>query len=150
MSDSNVGASIIFLINVVIQKMLKGKRNIQITIQINGYETCFWYNVFNSKILRYLYNSERKDNNIALLFKPNESKTVRYKAPNKQTTKEIFDNFLLPGDQWGPTIASNQVDKYRKQPLEEERDFVKKCNGHILIYVLGMFNNLIKVSHNLI
>ena len=41
MSDGNVGASIIVLINVVIQKMFKGKKYIQITLQIKSRENYF-------------------------------------------------------------------------------------------------------------
>ena len=55
---------------------------------------------------------------------------------------------MLQRDTWGPTMASNQVDTFGKQLIEEVPSYVYKYKGYVPISVLGMVDDVAGVSES--
>ena len=93
-----------------------------------------------------LFDSGVKDNTLALLYDANRDIKVRVKTPSGLGVEKHFQKVVLQGDTWGPIMASNQVDTFGKQLLEEEPSFLYRYKGKVPVGVLGMVGDLAGVT----
>ena len=63
------------------------------------------------------------DDTLSLLYDSNTDINVKVKTSFGLTAENKFSKLVLQVDTWGPLMASNQVDKFGKQLLEEEPDY---------------------------
>ena len=68
------------------------------------------------------------------------------KTPFGLTDKVVLDEVVLQGEVWGPSLASNQVDTFGKEMLEEDMSFLYKYKGYIPVPVLGQIDDIIGVT----
>ena len=68
------------------------------------------------------------------------------KTPFGLTDKVVLDEVVLQGEVWGPSFASNQVDTFGKEMLEEDMSFLYKYKGYIPVPVLGQIDDIIGVT----
>ena len=58
----------------------------------------------------------------------------------------MLDEVVLQGEVWGPSLASNQVDTFGKEMLDEDMPFLYKYKGYIPIPDLGQIYDIIGVT----
>ena len=154
MSDSNVGGrknmsciNHIFVINGIIHETMSSKKNTPVTLQIYDYKQMF--DAMNLKeAISDLYDSGMKDDTLALLYDANRSINVKVKTTSGLTAVNNFEELVLQGDTWGPTMAANQVDTLGKYLLKEQPEYIYKYKGSVPIGVLGMVDDLAGVSEH--
>ena len=95
-----------------------------------------------------LFDSGIKDDTLSLLYEANTNIIVKVKTPYGPSAETNFDQFILQGDTWGPIMASNQVDGFGKQLIEEEPEYIYKYKGHIPIGVLRLVDDLAGISES--
>ena len=62
------------------------------------------------------------------------------------TDEVTLDDVVLQGEVWGPILASNQVDMFGKEMLQEDYSFMFQCKGYIPVPVLGQIDDTIGIS----
>ena len=154
MSDSNVGSrknksclNHIFIINGIIHETLSSKNNKPVTLQIYDYTQMF-DSMSLEEAVSDLFDSGITDNTLSLLYEANKNIKVKVKTPYGLSAETTFEKIVLQGDTWGPIMASNQVDTFGKQLIEEEPEFIYKYKGYIPIGVLGMVDDIAGVSES--
>ena len=154
MSDSNVGGrkqmsciNHIFVLNGIIHETLSFKLNKPVTIQIYDFIQMF-DSMKLEEAISDLYDSGMTDDTLSLLYESNTNINVKIKTPFGLTAENKFSKLVLQGDTWGPLMASNQVDKFGKQMLEEEPDYLYEYKGYVPVGVLGMIDDLAGVSES--
>ena len=78
----------------------------------------------------------------------NRSINVKVKTTSGLTAVNNFEELVLQGDTWGPTMAANQVDTLGKYLLKEQPEYIYKYKGSVPIGVLGMVDDLAGVSEH--
>ena len=68
-----------------------------------------------------LFDSGIEEDTISLLYEANKEVAVRVKTPFGMTEEVVLEEVILQGEVWGPSLASNQVDTFGKEMLEELR-----------------------------
>ena len=154
MSDINVGSrknksclNHIFIINGIIHETLSSKNNKPVTLQIYDYTQMF-DSMSLEEAVSDLFDSGITDNTLSLLYEANKNIKVKVKTPYGLSAETTFEKIVLQGDTWGPIMASNQVDTFGKQLIEEEPEFIYKYKGYIPIGVLGMVDDIAGVSES--
>ena len=95
-----------------------------------------------------LFDSGMKDDTLSLLYDSNRNIKVKVKTSSGLTAENKFPKLVLQGDPWGPLMASNQVDTFGKQLLEEEPEYLYKYMGYLPVGVLGMIDDLAGISES--
>ena len=139
MSDSNVGgrrdkSSInrIWVLNGVIHEQLSSIKKQPIVIQ--QYDFAQMFDGMNlHEALSDLYDSGVEDDTLHLLAMANKNIEVQVKTPFGLTDKVVLDEVVLQGEVWGPILASNQVDTFGREMLEEDYSFMYKYKGYLPI-----------------
>ena len=154
MSDSNVGGrkqmsciNHICVLNGFIHETLSFKLNKPVTIQIYDFIQMF-DSMKLEEAISDICDSGMTDDTLSLLYESNTNINVKIKTPFGLTAENKFSKLVLQGDTWGPLMASNQVDKFGKQLLEEEPDYLYKYKGYVPLGVLGMIDDLAGVSES--
>ena len=75
---------------------------------------------------------------------PKKNVEVKVKTSFGLTEEMVLDEVVLQGEVWGPSLASNQVDMFGKDMLEE--NFVYKYKGYIPVPILGQIDDTIGVT----
>ena len=152
MSDSNVGGrrnmsciNHIFILNGIIHETCSSKKNKPVIIQIYDFKQMFDSMELDEAVAD-IFDSGVKDDTLALLYNANKNIKVRVKTPSGLGVEQKFSKLVLQGDTWGPIMASNQVDTFGKQLIEEEPSFIYKYKGNVPVGVLGMIDDLAGVS----
>ena len=152
MSDSNVGgrkdkSSInhIWALNAIIHEQLSSVRKQPIVIQQYDFAQMF-DGMKLHEALSDLYDAGVEDDTLHLLATANTNVEVRVKTPFGFTDKVVLDEVVLQGEFWGPSLASNQVDTFGKEMLEEDMSFLYKYKGYIPVPVLGQIDDIIGVT----
>ena len=130
MSDSNVGArkemssiNHIFILNGVIHETLSSKNNKPVTLQIFDFKQMF-DSMRLKEAISDLYDSGMQDDTLSLLYDSNKDIHVKVKTPCGLTVAKHFEELVLQGDTWAPLMASNQVDSFGKQILNEKPQYL--------------------------
>ena len=154
MSDSNVGGrkemsciNHIFVRNGIIHETLSSKLNKPLTLQIYDFRQMFDSMKLEESISD-LYDSGMKDDSLLLLYDSNNNIKVKVKTSSGLTAENTFEKLVFQGDTWGPLMASNQVDKFGKQLLEEEPQYLYKYMGYVPVGVLGMIDDIAGISES--
>ena len=152
MSDSNNGgqkikSSInhIWVLNGIIHEQLSSVKNPPIVIQQYNYTQMF-DGMKLGEALSDLYSSGVQDDTVHLLYEANKAVEVRVKTPFGLTDEVVLEEVILQGEVWGPTLASNQVDTFGKEMLEEDVSFIFKYKRYIPVPILGMIDDVIGVT----
>ena len=152
MSDSNVGGrrnmsciNHIFIINGIIHETCSSKKNKPVIIQIYDYKQMF-DSMDLYEAVSDMFNSGVNDDSLALLYNANTEIKVRVKTPSGLSVEQQFPKLVLQGDTWAPIMASNQVDTFGKQLIEEEPSFLYRYKGIVPVGVLGMIDDLAGIS----
>ena len=91
--------------------------------------------------------AEIKDDTIHLLYEANKNIQVKVKTPFGLTDQLVVDEAVLQGEVWGSALASNQVDTFGQEMLDElEFPFVFKYEGYIPVPILGLIDDTIGVT----
>ena len=122
MSESNIGArkrrnirDHLFVIYGIINSVLKGGEKC-IDLQVYDIEKCFdalWL----EECLNDLYNTlpeDHRNDQIALLYKANESNLVAVKTPAGLTSRINIPFIVQQGGTWGSLLCANTIDSFGK------------------------------------
>ena len=93
-----------------------------------------------------IHDSGVKDNTINLIYDANRRVEVKVKTPQGLTEKVMLDEVVLQREVWGPILASNQVDTFGREMLEENYSFIFKYKRYIPIPLLGLIDDTIWVN----
>lgn len=136
----------IWILNAIIQDVLKSKNAESIDVQILDIKQCFdalWI----EECLSDLFQSGLKDDTLNLLYEASKNVQIAVRTPvGKTERKTIESNIVMQGDVWGPLICSNQVDKINKECTEKEK-YLYKYKGKVEIPPLAMVDDLICISN---
>ena len=153
MSDSNIGGrkdksciNHIWVVNGVIHQQLSSTKNPPITIQQYDYIQMFDGMELLESISDLESNSQIKDDTLHLIYNANRNLQVKVKTPFGMTKEMMLDKAVLQGEIWGPALASNQVDTFGKEMLEDDLPFVYRYMGYIPIPILGMIDDTIGIT----
>ena len=69
-----------------------------------------------------IFNTGVEDDTLHLLYEANKSVGARVKISFGLTEEVQLDEVVLQGEVWGPILASNQVDTFGKEMLDEDGD----------------------------
>ena len=152
MSENNIGGrkdkscnNHIWVLNGIIHQQLSSVQNPPIVIQ--QYDFTQMFDGMNlEEALSDLYSSGIEDDTIHLLYEANKEIAVRVKTPFGLTEEVVLYKVVLQGEVWGPSLASNQVDTFGKEMLDEDASFMYKYKGYIPVPVLGMIDDIIGVT----
>ena len=115
-----------------------------INIIVADFRLCF-DSMYLPLACRDLYYSGCKDDKLALLYDVNKSNNVAVKTSLGLTDRfQLADN-ILQGDVFGNILASNQIDKFGRQCLEEETNIYIYRNT-VPIAPLAMCDDLLVIS----
>ena len=152
MSESNIGGrkdksciNNIWIVNGIIHDQLSSVKNPPIVIQQYDFAQMF-DGMKLKEALSDLFSSGIEDDTIHLLYQANKDISVQVKTPFGLTEEVVLDEVVLQGEVWGPSLASNQVDTFGKEMLEDDVPFMYKYKGYIPIPVLGMIDDIIGVT----
>ena len=115
----------IFVVNGVIQDTLRSVKVKPIHIIVADFQLCF-DGLSLPLACKDLYSSGCKDDKLALLYNINRTSNVAVKTSLVKTERFVLKENVLQGDVFGTILASNQIDKFGKQSLED--------NSHIYMY----------------
>ena len=153
MSDSNIGGrknksclNHIWVMNGIIHETLSSTKNAPIVIQQYDYTQMFDGMDLKESLADLENNAEIKDDTIHLLYQANKHIEVKVKTPFGLTKQLVVDEAVLQGEVWGSALASNQVDTFGKEMLEEEFPFIFKYKGYIPVPILGQIDDTIGVT----
>ena len=79
-----------------------------------------FYGMKLGEALSDLFDSGIEEDTISLLYEANKEIAVRVKTPFGMTEEVVLEEVILQGEVWGPSLASNQVDTFGKEMLEED------------------------------
>ena len=127
MSDSQVGArknksirNHTWILNGVINEVLKKKKNRPIYIQIVDVKQCF-DRLWPEKSLNDLFWYGIQDDCLPLLYNSCSDIQIKVKTPVGTTQGAEIDKTVMQGDVWGAPACSVSVDSIGKECLEEHK-----------------------------
>ena len=107
MSDSNVGArkgrgvrNHLFIVNGVINEVIQDKQK-SLDIQIMDYKQCF-DSMWLEDTINDLYEAGIEDDNLALIYKSNETNQIAVKTPSGMSERVEINRLVLQGEIFGP------------------------------------------------
>ena len=134
----------IFVVNGVIQDTLSSVKVTPINLMVADFQQCF-DGLSLPLACKDLYSSGCKDDKLALLYNINKRSYVAVKTPLGWPERFNIHENVLQGDVFGNILASNQIDKFGKQCLDD--------NKHIFMYrdaipiaPLAMCDDLLVIS----
>ena len=128
----------LFIINGIIQEVLRSKKHKPILLQI--YDFAQMFDAIDLKeAISDIYDVGVTDDTLPLLYKANSE---IFMAVKTQTLQDI----VLQGDTWGSTLASNQVDKIGKACIEAELGY--KYKQELRIDFLALVDDIICITEN--
>ena len=151
MSDSQVGArknknirNHTWILNGVINEVLKRKTNTPIDIQIVDVRQCF-DSLWPEECLSDLFQYGMKDDGLALLYNGCSDITIKVKTPVGLTEEAKIDKTVMQGDVWGPSACSVSVDSIGKECIEEHK-YLYHYKNKVSIPPLAMVDDLLSIS----
>ena len=87
-----------------------------------------------------LFNSGIEDDTIQLLYQANKDIAVQVKTPFGRTEEVVLEEVVLQGEVWGPSLASNQVDTFGKEMLDDDASFMYRYKGYVPVPILGQID----------
>ena len=141
--DKNVRDHL-FVVNGIIQDTMSSVKMKPINLIIADFQLCF-DGLSLPLACRDLYSSGCKDDKLAFLYEVNKTSNVAVKTSLGLTDRFNLSDNVLQGDVFGNILASNQIDKFGKQCLEEERNLYMYRNS-IPIAPMTMCDDLLVVS----
>ena len=150
MSDSNVGArkhknirNHLFVINGIINDVLA--RNIEgIDVQILDYRQCF-DSMWLEEAINDLWEAGITDDNLALIYKSNESVNMGVKTPFGMTDRKTVERIVMQGETFGPLCCSVQVDSFGKECMKEKKHLYNYKN-EVGVPPLAMVDDLLCIN----
>ena len=134
----------LFVVNGLIQDTLSSVSMKPLNIIVADFSLCF-DGMYLPLACRDLYFSGCKDDKLALLYDINKRNNVAVRTSLGLTDRfELYDN-VLQGDVFGNILASNQIDKFGKQCLEEEINIYMYRNI-VPIVPMAMCDDLLIIS----
>ena len=134
----------LFVVNGLIQEALSSVKSKPINIIIADFMQCF--DGLNLPLAcKDLFISGCKDNKLALLYDLNKTNKVAVKTSLGITDRFQLNENVLQGDVFGNVLASNQIDKFGKDCLENE-EHIFMYRNKIPIAPLTMCDDLLIVS----
>ena len=153
MTDSNIGGrkdksciNHIWVMNAVIHETLSSKKNKPIVIQQYDYTQMFDGMDLKESLNDLETKAELKDDTIHLLYNANKNIQVKVKTPFGLTNELLVDEAVLQGEVWGSSLASNQVDTFGQEMLEDNLPFTFRYKGYIPVPILGLIDDTIGVT----
>ena len=153
MTDSNIGGrkdksciNHIWVMNGVIHETLSSKKNKPIVIQQYDYTQMFDGMNLKESLNDLETKAEIKDDTIHLLYNANKNIQVKVKTPFGLTNELLVDEAVLQGEVWGSSLASNQVDTFGQEMLEDDFPFIFRYKGYIPVPILGLIDDTIGVT----
>ena len=130
MSDSNIGGqkdksgiNHIWVLIGIIHEQLSSVKNPPIVVQQYDFAQMF-DGMHLKEALSDIYDSGVKDDTLNLIYDANRRIEVNVKTPHGLTEEVVLDEVVLQGEVWGPILASNQVDTFGREMLEEDYSFM--------------------------
>ena len=152
MSTSQVGGrknmnirNHIWVVNAIINDVLKNKNSSPIDVQVTDIKQCF-DGLWAEDCLSDLYSYGVQDNTINILDDASQNIQISVKTPVGKTESHIIKSRLvLQGDVWGPEFCATTMDKIGKECLEQEK-YLYKYKDSVSIPPLAMLDDLFCVS----
>ena len=134
----------LFVVNGIMQESLSSVKSKPINIIIADFQLCF--DGLNLPLTcKDLYMSGFKDDKLALLYDLNRKNMVAVKTSLGMTDRFEVRKNVLQGDVFGNLMASNQIDKFGKQCLED-KNHIYMYRNTIPIVPFTMCDNLFVIS----
>ena len=133
----------LFVVSGIIQDTLSSVRLKPINVLVADFQLCF-DGLSLPLACKDLYDSGVKDDKLSLLYDVSKTNNVAVKTSLGVTGFELNNN-VLQGDVFGNMLASNQIDKFGKQCLENETHMYIYRNK-IPIVPLTMCDDLLVIS----
>ena len=150
MPDSNVGArkhknikNHLFVINGIMNDVLARKEE-SIDIQILDYRQCF-DSVWLEEAVNDLLEAGITDDNLALIFKANETVNVGVKTSFGMTERKVLEKIEMQGEIFGPLCCSVQVYTFGKECMKENKHLYSYKN-EVGVPPLAMVDDLLCIS----
>ena len=110
----------IFIVNGIIQDTLSSVKVKPVNIVVANFKQCF-DGLSLPLTCKDLYQAGCKDDKLALLYDINKTNKVAVKTSLGLTDRFVLNKNVLQGDIFGTVLASNKIDKFGKQCLEDQR-----------------------------
>ena len=133
----------IFIINGIINDVMKSKRMKPVLLQIYDYAQMF-DSINLKKAISDIYDAGLKDDNLVLIHKANEEVNMAVNTPSGLSERQIIKNNVLQGDTWGSLLASVQVDSIGKECEESGYGYFYKDS--LQVSLLGLVDDMIGVT----
>ena len=133
----------IFIINGIIQDVLRSKKNKAIVLQIYDYAQMF-DSICLEQALSDIYDAGVNDDTLTLLHQANTEIHMSVKTPNGLTDRQIIKDIVLQGDTFGSILASVQVETIGKACIDEGHGYLYK--GILPVGFLGLVDDIIGVT----
>ena len=150
MSDSQMGGrkgrgcrNNIFIINGIINDVLKSKKKKPVVFQQFDYKQMF-DGINLEQAISDVYEAGLKDDNLSLIYKANKEIYMSVNTPNGLTDRQTLKNVVLQGDTWGSLLASVQVDSIGQECFENGYGY--KYMDILPIGMLGLVDGIIGVT----
>ena len=150
MSDSQMGGrkgrgcrNNIFIINGIINDVLKSKKKKPVVFQQFDYKQMF-DGINLEQAISNVYEAGLKDEILSLIYKANKEIYMSVNTPNGLTDRQTLKNVVLQGDTWGSLLASVQVDSIGQECSENGYGY--KYMDILPIGMLGLVDDIIGVT----
>ena len=147
MSDSQVGARAnknirnhTWILNGVINEVLKKKTNTPIDIQIVDVRQCF-DGLWPEECFNDLFQYGIQNDCLPLLYDGCKNIEIKVKTPVGTTKAAKIEKTVRQGDIWGPPACSVSIDSIGKECLEYHK-YLYQYKGKVSIPPLAMVNDL--------
>ena len=132
----------IFIVNGIVH--LSSVKKKPINIIVTDFQQCF-DGLSLPLTCKDLYQSGCKDDKLALLFDINRTNNIAVITSMGLTDRFVPNENVLQGDVFGTVLASNQIDKFGKQCLENQ-EHIYMYREAIHIAPLTMCDDLLTIS----
>ena len=133
----------IFIINGIINDVLKSKKNTPVLLQIYDYKQMF-DSINLRQAISDIYETGFKDDNLLLLYKANKEISMAVNTPNGLTERETLEDIVLQGDTWGSILASVQVDTIGQECSKAGYGY--RYKNILPVSMLGLVDDIIGVT----
>ena len=151
MSDSQVGArknknirNHTWILNGVINEVLKKKSNSPVDIQIVDVKQCF-DGLWPEECFNDLYQYGIQDDCLPLLYNGCQNINIKVKTPVGTTQEATIEKTVMQGDVWGAPACSVSIDSIGKECLEDHK-YLYQYKGKVPIPPLAMVDDLLCIG----
>ena len=108
------------------------------------YRQCF-DSMWLEEAINDLWEAGITDDNLALIYKSNESVNMGVKTPFGMTDRKTVERIVMQGETFGPLCCSVQVDSFGKECMKEKKHLYNYKN-EVGVPPLAMVDDLLCIK----